>query len=188
MLFISLFMIVILFGATASIIIVSGTNTRAVSRSADQRVAFYLADGGLEAAKREIADQIDPDGDGIGRVSVDTRAGDYEVVATDLGDNLYRLASTGNVNDASVTLTEVVRAAPDTRFPRGAVSIIGDMDKAKVRFKKHLDLVIDGGESPAIAVSAETLFDEMLDEFAKAIPTADKVIGKGAQTQSPEAE
>ena len=172
-LIISVFMMVILFGATASIIIVSGTNTRAVRESADQSVAFYLADGGLEAAKREIADQIDPDDDGVGTVSVDTPFGNYGVVATDLGDDLYQLASAGNVNDASITLTEVVRAAPDTQFPKGAISIIGDMDKAKVKFKKHLDLILDGGENPAIAVSDETLFDEMLDEFAKAIKKGD---------------
>ena len=42
------------------------TKSRAHSESVNSKQAFYLAEGGLEAAKWEIGEAQDPDGDGVG--------------------------------------------------------------------------------------------------------------------------
>jgi len=185
---IALLVSVALFGITGALTTMSVTSARAVRESADDRVSFYLAEGGLDAAKREIVDEIDLGDDGIGNVRHEDETGTYQVVATEISWRNWRLTSTGTSNGYNVTLTEFVERVTNTTFPPGALSIVGAADTMKIKIKKiegpgeseddpddddpftpFGDLVIDGGDEVALAFDNEETMLKFANKFAEAI-------------------
>jgi hypothetical protein len=162
-------MILLLLAITGCVLVFSISESRAVNESAEYWTAFHLAEGGLAAAKWEITEGKDPQGDGIGNKTVQTSVGTYAVTAVDLGGGTYQLASTGVAGGVDVLVEEVVESRKTTRFPFGAITVVGDVDREKIKIKTHLDLTLDGGDSPAIVTTDRNLYAAMGQAFAEAV-------------------
>ena len=159
----------ILFGFVASLVISSTTSAHAVSDAADQLAAMYVAQHGLAEAKLELALDDDADGDGLGTVAGTTDGGSYQVLATDLGGNLYQLDVVSTSRAGRSTLREIVEVASDVKFPPGAMSIVGAVDRTRLTMKKDFGLVMDGADTAALSIADATLFREMVEEFVAAL-------------------
>ncbi len=153
----------------SSLVMVTMTETRAANAASAHAMAFYLAESGLNSARWEIGESTDPGGDGEGTVSVTSAAGSYEIVATDLGSGFWRLDANGTSSGNAVVLEEVVQVVTSSTFPGGAITLVGDLDVAEVQFQPTTDLIIDGGNSPALAISDQTTYDEMGAYFATGV-------------------
>ncbi|MEE8143312.1 MAG: hypothetical protein V3T77_09455, partial [Planctomycetota bacterium] len=165
----TIFFALVLFGITASMVHLSITHAHAVRESNDQRIAFYLAEGGLSAAKKELAIAEDLARDGIGNVRKNLPMGSYAVTATALGTNLYMLSSTASVAEQEVRLEEVVETVVNTRFPLGAISILGGAKDKRLELRGDMNLILDGGDKPAMVFSDVTIFEHFAGEVAGAV-------------------
>ena len=156
---------------SAALILLSNAESRVLAENVDNKRSFYLAESGLDAAKWELAANEDPGYDGPGNVVMQgpTDVGSYSVTAEDLGGNLYRLISVSNAGDSTTTLEVVVGEVKTTSFPYGAISIIGAVDKYKLKIKKQTNLLIDGGDRPAIVLTDQELYEDTWNQFLKAI-------------------
>lgn len=169
-LLLGLVLTVVLFGATAALVSVSLTNAQAVEREVHQRSALYLAQGGLAASKEELGAHIDRNADGIGNTAYQGADGGYFVTATEFETARYLLDSLGTgLARQRARIHEVVERVPVTRFPNAAISVIGEVDKLKLTFKKHPGLLIDGGTLPALAIAHPLTHAELLADFGRAV-------------------
>jgi hypothetical protein len=166
---ISVLVTVLLLALTASVVGVSVTDARAVVETESLHRAFFLAEAGIDAAKYEINESTDPDGDGVGNKTVATPLGNYSVAAVQLDSVTWQLTSTGAAGLMTKILQVITRRELTTRFPGGAISIIGNSDKEKFSIKKHPDLIIDGGDNAALSFSDHSLAVHVGSEFAEAI-------------------
>ena len=162
-------LVMIVITITGSVLFVSVTHGKAITEATQRQTAFYLAEGGIEAAKWEIGESKDPEGDGVGTKRIKTSAGTYTVVAEDVGGGNYELTSTGNCGLANVTLRAMVGRPMTTTFPYSAVSMIGGASKLDVKFKKKVNLVLTGDDSSAIGLTDKDLYEEIGQEFAEAV-------------------
>ena len=165
----SIVMILLLFSIAGVMVSMARTEARAVIEGVERDAAFYLAEAGVEAAKWEIAEDLDPDANGVGNTTVTTSVGTYEVLAVDLGGGNYQLTSTGSHGATDITLQVVLTLAVDTRFPRGAFSVVGNVADLDIDIEEDANLVLDGGSSPALSFSDPTVYQRVGDDFAKAI-------------------
>jgi len=183
-LIIALLFTIVLFATTGALFFVSQSSARAVGDEIDRHVAFYLAEGGLEAAMRELAFGEDVDGGGTGAISQMTSLGRCDVFPVEVEPDIWRLSSVGTANGSSVTLQEVVERVQDVVIPPAAVSFIGSPNKDRVRFRKHVGLIIDGGDTPALRFSTdEEFYDDFLEDVDDAIEHGEiereNITGKG---------
>jgi hypothetical protein len=165
----TLLIMLLLFGITGSVVVVFLAESREVDALADTHTAFYLAEAGLDAAKYEITENVDADGDGLGTKATTTTTGTYAVTAEDLGGGSYRLVSRGNANESNVTLQSAIGCTIASRFPQGAVSIVGETGVQKLMITKPDRLVIDGGDSSAVVISDRLFYDKFYNTIKNAI-------------------
>jgi hypothetical protein len=168
-LFASLLLTLLLFSLVASTVMVSNAESKAVDESEVLQAAFFYAEAGVEAAKYEINESVDPDKNGIGNAT----SADYTATAEPLSSSVWRVTSTGTSRGENVTVEAVVSKDRKSSFPDGAISILGAFDSGKVSIKKHAGLVIAGGDSPAVTIQDKSLYDEMGEDFANAFKNGD---------------
>jgi len=166
-------MLIAIFAVSGSVLFVSLAQSKAIHASTQEKMSFFLAEAGLEAGKCEINESRDTGGDGIGNATRTATLGGfattYIVSCEDLGSDLFRLRSTGTAGQARTTLEAIVERSRSTAFPLAALSVVGSVNKAKLKFKDDPTLTIDGGYSPAISVTDKALYDELGEQLGKAI-------------------
>ncbi len=168
-LFFTMVLVIVIIGISGPVLMFSLGEAREAIESGDSAVSFYLAESGIEAAKWEIAESQDPDGNGIGNKAVTVGSGSYAVTTTDLGGGVYRVTSTGSFAGTDVVLEEVISFDYSTTFPQGAISIVGNVDDADIDIEKDADIVIDGGDSPALSFTDLAVYTRVGEEFVEAI-------------------
>ncbi len=94
----AMFLTAILFGIVGSLVLVSISSSRAVTEAAEIQVALYLAEGGMEASRRELADAVDPGQDGTGVVTYTSTGGSYQATSVDLGGRIHEITSAGKLH------------------------------------------------------------------------------------------
>ncbi len=159
----------VLLSLTAAMLLVSTAESRAVFDRGSHQTAFFLAESGIEASTYEISQSVDPDGDGIGNRVRAAVGGSYFATAVEELDGTWTITSVGSAGSADVQLRAVIGFDKTTTFPISAMAIVGDFDKYKLKIKKHADLLIDGGNTSALALSNKQLYDKTLKEVLKAI-------------------
>ena len=169
----ALLVIMVLVAVVGSTVSFALTTTKLTGERMDSSLAFYLADGAIETAKFEIGEDTDPDNDGIGNVTGSTSLGSYSVTVTDLGGGYHQLLSTGTVEGRSVKLEVILERVVNTRFPQGAMSILGNVGDFDIDIEEDGDLIIDGGNTPAISVSDFGAYQTIGGAFAGAIDSGD---------------
>ena len=178
-----------MFGATASVVMVLSSRARALTDRTNETGAFYLAEAGVEVAKYEIARTIDRDGDGVGNLSVTTQDGNYVVTAQDLGGGVWQITSVGAFGDHQTTIEAVVGHSETTRFPAAAATFLGDFDKTDFKFKHRSNVLIDGGNMPAFVASSPEFYEKLGGEIAYEIVAGnlspDSIVGDGSNTFMP---
>ena len=161
---------VVLLSVTGAAVALSITDLRAVQNGRDQLSAFYLAEGGLQRAKWEIGEDVDPDTDGIGNLAVSSANGDTTVAAVEVSADVFELTSTGATASASVSLVETVVLRWTPSAPDGAISVIGGVDFVEHLFNSNANLIIDGGpSSPAIVMGDADFHSEFVSGLDDAI-------------------
>ena len=175
----AVFMVGLVLFATSTVALTfSVTEADMMNRRFDELAAFYLAEGALETAKYEIAQNIDTDTgppgqrDGIGVASGTKSFGTFEVTSTDLGDGHYQLDATGVGNDGSIiylTTTVAKGTMKTTRFPPGGMSMVGDLDSANISLDLDSDFILSGGDGAALTLSQQATYDWFGDQLAGAI-------------------
>ena len=166
---ISLVMALVLSSMIAASVMYSLSETKSLHDRTDRSLAFYLAETGVESAKWEIGEDEDPDGDGSGNTTANISSGSYAVTATDLGNSTFQLVSTGSNGGTSVTLEVNVKRTVNTRFPQGAISVVGNINDLDFEIEKDANLIIDGGNTPAISFSDLNVYNRIAQEFVTAI-------------------
>ena len=170
----ALLLVLTLVGITGYVLVFSVAGARSVEESVDQQTAFYLAEAGLETAKWELGELVDPDGDGIGSKTVYYEdGGSYTVLATDLGAGNYELTSTGARGGSQVSLQVTINHRVSSAFPQGALSIVGGFDSLDLEFEDDNDLILDGGNGPALTFSDQTMYDQISLQLANGISEGD---------------
>ena len=173
-------LIIILMSLTGVLVMFSTTEMKSLTERTETQTAFFLAEAGLESAKYEIGMGLDVAVDGVGNVDwaydgasnvVDWYGGRefYSVRSVDLGGGSYRVTSTGTFGQASVTLETILMRISTTRFPGGAMAMVGDIDDLDIDIEKDADLVMDGGNSPAMSFTDVGVYNRVAKEFAKAV-------------------
>ncbi len=173
----ALLLTILVMALSTSVAVVSMSESKVTFESVEDRRAFYLAEAGLEAARWEISESQD------GNINGSFSDGTYLASTVALGPNEYEITSTGSADGSTVTLRSVVEQTYTTNFPRGAVSVVGAVDKAKFDLEKDGDLVIDGGNSPALAFSDFDVYKGVGEDIVKAI--TDNEMPAGNLTGSP---
>ena len=161
-----LVLLVGMMGVSGSALIVLTTRAKAVRDGTEEVSAFYMAEAGLEASKYELATSDDAAKDGVGKVSLQVASGNYSVSAKDLGSGLWKITSVGESGERSVTLEAIVNRTLTSRWPSAAISIIGDIDQTKWRFKSRSKVNIDGEDRPALLVSSPTFYKKLGTDLA----------------------
>lgn len=176
----------LMFGASASVIMVLSARARAMTDTMKETGAFYLAEAGIEVSKYEIGKAIDAAEDGIGNVSTETQDGSYAVQAEDLGNNTWRLTSTGVYGDRQVTIEAIVGQSVVTKWPGAAASFVGHYGGAEFRFGEDSNVLIDGGEMPAFSVSSPEHYEIIGTDLATGIVegnvSPESIVGTGLNT------
>jgi len=171
----SLILVVLLISFTGAMLFLSVAESRGIQESTVQKIAFYTAEAGLEAAKYEIGGDVDPDGDGIGNKNLTTSTGgfsnSYSVTAENLGFNLWKLTSTGTVRETSVKLQAIVEKIKTSAFPTAAFTSLGKLNDGVLKIMNNSKVVFDGGYSPAISVSDEALYKRLVQTYLKTMAT-----------------
>jgi Tfp pilus assembly protein PilX len=161
--------IVAMAALASPVVTISSTASRAAIAAEEQAKAFSLAEAGLEAATYEIATSSDEAQDGAGNRSFSGTSGTYAVTSTDLGGDYYELRSTGSSGQHQVTIEKVIRSTATSRFPRGAISVVGGMRTSQALFNNNTDLVMSGNDSPGIAFTDSALYEALSADFAKGV-------------------
>ncbi len=154
---------------SGSLVMITMIETRAATAATERAMAFYLAESGLQAARWEIGENDDPAADGEGTLSGNGAVGRYAVAATNLGGGYFRLDSNAESGGAAVTLEEVVLYASTSRFPGGALSIVGDLTTTEMLLGPNTDLLIDGANSPGIVLSNPDTYNQWGTYFAQGV-------------------
>jgi hypothetical protein len=169
----SLILVVLLISFTGAMLFISVAESRGLQESAVQKIAFYTAEAGLEAAKYEIGGDVDPDGDGIGNKNFTTSTSgftnSYSVTAENLGFNLWKLTSNGTVSETSVKLQAIVEKIKTSAFPVAAFTSLGKLNDGVLKIMNNSKIVFDGGYSPAISVSDEALYKRLVQTYSKTL-------------------
>lgn len=160
--FILILMILALLGA---VVPYSLYNHRSAIESRDRAISFYLAESAIERAKWEIAEDEDPDTDGIGNVNWTGSHGSYTITAQDLGGGDYMLNATGNSGDETQAIENVVNYATTINPPIGAISIPLDSDTILVQMRNETNLIVDGNGTPGIVLSDDSTYNDFGREF-----------------------
>jgi hypothetical protein len=166
---VALFVTTLLIAITGAVVAVSIVDARAVAESESLTRAFFLAEAGIDAGKLEVNENIDPDQDGVGDRSFSAADGQYDVHAQQLDPITWRLTSKGTAGSRSKTVQVYVKRQATSRFPAGAISVVGAADKVKFSIKKHPTVILDGADHPAVAFSDQGLADSIGTEFAEAV-------------------
>ena len=181
-LLVSFFVVILLFGLVGSMTLLATTYSRANQARLTLAQAFYLSEAGLEGAKWELATGSDPDGDGVGDRKVETGEGTYTVSVTDNGDGTYTLVSTGSASGDSATIEETVQLVlpGGSGFPASAMTMVGGFPGSGIQIKQGVygpsgsrTLIIDGGNSPGIALIDTTTYSEVGDVLSNAVLDGD---------------
>jgi len=162
-------LLLVLFGITGAVLMVSVSEGKAVTDSSQYSSAFFAAESGLQASKWKMIETGVPLKDGAGNTTGSVGSGAYSVTSKDLGDGVFELTSTGSQSGKGVTLREYVEVTKVTRFPYGAMSFFGLTDKEKIKIKKHAGLIIDGDDFPAIVTTDLSFYQKLGKEFSTAI-------------------
>lgn len=172
--FLALVLTFMIFTLTGSLVLLAMTRSRSVAETINLGQAQYLAEGALAASKRELTYGYDLGEDGVGNVSFDSDAGSYSAEAVSLGNGFYRITAKGVTESGYVvSLQQVTELSNTSRFPNGAISIVGDADDSNFDFKMHKGLILDGAEDPAVTFTDSDLFEDIAEEFAEAINDGD---------------
>lgn len=161
--------VMITLGLSGSMIVVSISNAKAVVESERRSRAFSCAESGLGSAKWELGEDQDRLKDGLGNHQGSLAGGTYAVSAVDLGDDFFRLTSTGSSLGMDVTIEEVVQKRNTTRFPGSAVSMVGGMATSQMEFSQTSDVTIIGDDTPGILLSDPDLYSSVTGQFAEAV-------------------
>jgi hypothetical protein len=166
-----LILVILVIALTYAVLSLSIADAKAVREKEERRIAFYLAEGGVEAAKWEITADEDPDGDGVGTKTVTTTAGDYVVTATDLGGGIYEVTSSGTAGGRTVTINTTVQLIIDPPSgPEGAFVTVGAFGPdPTLQFGPSTNFILDGGDAPALAFSNATAKTKVTAEINDAI-------------------
>ena len=168
----SLMVVMTLFGTIMLILNFSMSESEVLEDRAGEVSAFYLAEGALQAAKWEILENVDSDGDGLGTLpATTTSAGSFVVTAVET-DGVYQLTAEGTGSDGSViTLVSTVKVSYETNFPIAAVSMVGNFSNFKWEWDddNKNSLILDGGPSAAMSFSSLSNYNYWGNKFAKAL-------------------
>ena len=164
-----LMVVMMLFATTAVVVNFSVSESEVLEQRLDELEAFYLAEGGIEAAKLEIIKGQDPDQDGLGTLAGSNSTGAYTVDAIETG-SIYDLTAAGTASGGSVvTLETTIEIEYESVFPVAAMSFVGDLGETNMKFELDDDLILHGGSGPALSFSEKAVYDSIGQKFATAI-------------------
>lgn len=176
----SLFVVIVVFGLVGAATAFSTTVSLSKFDLFREVQAFYLAETGLETAKWELGEALDPDGNGAGNRDQTVALGSYRVTAQDLGSNMWQLDATATVGEITVSLEEVVEVRPTTAFPISALTLAGALPPGSIQIKSGTygpgglkQLIIDGGNSSGVGFTDQAFYDETGTLFADYVNAGD---------------
>lgn len=181
--------IMVVLAMTGSMVSVWVSSSHAMTASLERNRAFNLAESGLEEAKWELGEDDEGQDNVLGAASGSSAQGSYSVSAADLGSGYQRLTSVAASGGTTVTLEETVRVGGTSRFPGGAISVVGGMDTTQILFGSSTDLLIDGGDSPGLVFSDGSTYDTASSQFVSGVSSGyvqeSDVVGSVTNTFQP---
>jgi hypothetical protein len=117
---IALIAIIALSGASAALLSVSVYRIREAVMAHENSRVFYTADAGIGASMAEITANHDYDNDGMGDVSGSFDGGNYSVCATDGGNDIWTITSTGTYNGYKRGIEVVIGRKITSPFEKAA--------------------------------------------------------------------